>query len=306
MSKRISSIEATFLHGHFSLSHKFSDGVNIIFGNNGGGKTTLLNILSNALNGQFNQFGLLDFSNIQIEFDDNKILTISKFSAQEHDSDDTIVVKLDDNLIFSTSTSQAVSDFDILKKKDLEINKYELPAIIYFPAYRVLYDYLNLSSEKNYQILSPFSPLIQFPSLKEIENKLREEATLSEISSETKLFIESVNKFYENKKIVVNLNSNLPPFEIIYDDKKTSRQLSSFSSGERQITTILFAISQSKQGGIVLIDEPEISLHLEWQRKILRIISTIFKPEQIISCTHSPIIGADFELNELDFRFVGS
>jgi len=305
VARKLASLEAQFLYGHFSLTYKFTEGVNVIFGNNGGGKTTLLNILANALNGQFNQFAFLDFSKINIEFDDGRTISISKFREQEFDSEEIISVSLDDDVLFSIPVSRVSAEYSDLSKIYLDLIEYELPYVIYFPAYRTLYDYLNLTSGEDHQMLSAFSPVINFPSLKEIEEQLRKESKSTTVSTETIMFIESVNKFFENKKLKLNLGSTVAPFELVYDDNKVSRQLTSLSSGERQITTILYAVSQAKQGGIVLVDEPEISLHLEWQRKILRVISSLFQPEQIIACTHSPVIGADFELKELDFRFVG-
>jgi len=50
---------------------------------------------------------------------------------------------------------------------------------------------------------------------------------------------------------------------------------------------------------IVLIDEPEISLHVDWQRLLLKKISEQLHDRQVIVCTHSPIIGADYDLTEL-------
>ncbi len=46
---------------------------------------------------------------------------------------------------------------------------------------------------------------------------------------------------------------------------------------------------------IVLIDEPEISLHVDWQRKLLQKMSEQLGNRQIIVCTHSPVIGGDYE-----------
>ena len=46
---------------------------------------------------------------------------------------------------------------------------------------------------------------------------------------------------------------------------------------------------------IVLIDEPEISLHVDWQRHLLQKMSEQLGERQIIVCTHSPVIGADYE-----------
>jgi predicted ATP-binding protein involved in virulence len=302
---KLRNIEAILLYGHFYLKHTFVNGVNIVYGDNGGGKTTLLNILTNALNGNFNRFVFLEFSMINIEFDDGKILSITRNPPDIYD-DETINVSIDDELIVYIPISEITADAEVLEKKYTEIEKYELPQILYFPAYRILYDYVKIASSEVFNLLSGFSPSLYFPQLIEIEERLKKESLLGNISPETDSFVENINKFYSNKKLKLNEGSESRPFEILYEDGHKSKQLTTLSSGERQITTIIYAVSQAQQNRIVLIDEPEISLHVGWQRKILKTIETMFRTEQIIACTHSPVIGADYELAELEFRFVGN
>lgn len=302
---KLKSIEAIQLHRHFSLNHVFTDGVNIIFGNNGGGKTTLLNIVANALNGNFNRFAFLEFSSINIEFDDGTEFTISRNIPSDQNEEEMISFYINEELIASISALQITSSDNVLEEQYTELMKFDLPRVVYIPAYRILYDHLSISPSEKIKMLSAFSPTFYFPNLSEIEERLKTEGMSGQISSEISLFIESLNKFFENKKIEINKDENLPPFEIIYDDKIKSRELMSLSSGERQISTMLYAITLVKPGDIILIDEPEISLHVGWQRKFIRTIFSMHSSEQLIACTHSPVIGADFELKELEFRFVG-
>lgn len=48
-------------------------------------------------------------------------------------------------------------------------------------------------------------------------------------------------------------------------------------------------------GRVVLIDEPEISLHIDWQRKLLPEIVKQLSEKQLIICTHSPIIASKYQ-----------
>lgn len=75
--------------------------------------------------------------------------------------------------------------------------------------------------------------------------------------------------------------------------------ISLLSSGEKQIVFragYLLKNIGSLSGGIVLIDEPEISLHPSWQEKYIEFVKKIFTDEQgviraqIIIATHSPFI----------------
>ena len=69
--------------------------------------------------------------------------------------------------------------------------------------------------------------------------------------------------------------------------------LSDLSSGEKHILTILGkAVLSRKYGSIFIADEPELSLHLDWQRMILPSIIKLSPKSQIIVATHSPSIHA--------------
>ena len=67
------------------------------------------------------------------------------------------------------------------------------------------------------------------------------------------------------------------------------------SKGELRLLSILLtAYSQHFNGyGILLIDEPELSLHIEWQKSLIRYIKAINPNLQIIIATHSPNIIVD-------------
>ena len=66
--------------------------------------------------------------------------------------------------------------------------------------------------------------------------------------------------------------------------------LDDLSSGERQILLLLVEIVRRiKPGGIILIDEPEISLHPTWQRALVAALDKIIEQydAQVIMATHS-------------------
>lgn len=50
---------------------------------------------------------------------------------------------------------------------------------------------------------------------------------------------------------------------------------------------------------VILIDEPEISLHPQWQKKIIDVYESIGKNNQFIIATHSPHIIGYIELKQL-------
>lgn len=67
--------------------------------------------------------------------------------------------------------------------------------------------------------------------------------------------------------------------------------LRSLSSGERQLLTILLEATMAERSTL-FIDEPELSLHIDWQRDLIDAIQHINPRAQLILATHSPEIMA--------------
>lgn len=72
--------------------------------------------------------------------------------------------------------------------------------------------------------------------------------------------------------------------------------LDDLSSGEKQIVSLMSHLHLSPSPKLVLIDEPELSLSIDWQRKVLLDIANSPSVVQLLAITHSPFV---FE-NELD------
>ncbi len=95
-----------------------------------------------------------------------------------------------------------------------------------------------------------------------------------------------VNKFLNNKFFKLERNGEFKIFSGIRPVK-----LKDLSSGEKHILAILGRAALSKDKGSVFIaDEPELSLHLSWQRMMLPSILELSPKSQIIVATHSPAI----------------
>jgi predicted ATPase len=70
--------------------------------------------------------------------------------------------------------------------------------------------------------------------------------------------------------------------------------LASLSSGEKQalrVFTEVLAVGESA----VLIDQPEISLHIDWQKNLIKYMQTLNPHAQLLLATHSPEIMADLK-----------
>ena len=65
------------------------------------------------------------------------------------------------------------------------------------------------------------------------------------------------------------------------------------SSGERQLFVLLTHLAfnrKTKEADVLIIDEPELSLHLKWQQRFVDAISATSPSTQVILATHSPAI----------------
>lgn len=123
----------------------------------------------------------------------------------------------------------------------------------------------------------------------------------------SRAFEASVNKFLERKVFRIggqrSLSARTRGSVSVVTEGGHSYGISALSSGERQILTMLYSASRTKfSSNVFLIDEPELSLHIDWQRIILRELQNNAPNCQIIACTHSPEVGADHLEETQDFE----
>ena len=63
------------------------------------------------------------------------------------------------------------------------------------------------------------------------------------------------------------------------------------SSGEKQMLAILLTVLvEDQQPYVLFMDEPEVSLHIEWQKRLIDLIVELNPNVQIILTTHSPAV----------------
>jgi len=63
------------------------------------------------------------------------------------------------------------------------------------------------------------------------------------------------------------------------------------SSGEKQLLAILLTVLvEDLQPYVLFMDEPEVSLHIEWQKRLIELIVELNPQVQIILTTHSPAV----------------
>ncbi|MDN4128125.1 AAA family ATPase [Pantoea ananatis] len=99
-------------------------------------------------------------------------------------------------------------------------------------------------------------------------------------------FISQLNSFLEESGKTIRRDHGE---WVIITDSSQRLTLEQLSSGERQLAYILAtAANTCGKPTLFLMDEPEVSLHLSWQEKILDAIMNVNPQMQIIAVTHSP------------------
>lgn len=63
------------------------------------------------------------------------------------------------------------------------------------------------------------------------------------------------------------------------------------SSGEKQMLVILLTVLvEDNENYVLFMDEPEVSLHIDWQKRLIDLILELNPNVQIILTTHSPAV----------------
>lgn len=115
---------------------------------------------------------------------------------------------------------------------------------------------------------------------------------LDDLSRRIELLRDNVNRKFANKSIRIDRENG---FSAVGHDG-TPLDLESLSSGEQHELVLLYdLLFRVQPNTLVLIDEPELSLHVGWQKRFLPDLLEIVKTAQFdaLVATHSPFIVGD-------------
>lgn len=148
------------------------------------------------------------------------------------------------------------------------------------------------NTEKNdiAELIFNYRELIRIERFTKIASATEKEK--EKLLSKPKLFVETINKFIRDssgdKEIIINEEGNI---KFIANNTSKPISVHYLSSGERQLliffANLIFNVDNSKNG-IFVVDEPELSLHLYWQRIFVEEARKINPNIQMIFATHSP------------------
>lgn len=101
-------------------------------------------------------------------------------------------------------------------------------------------------------------------------------------------FLETISRLFSRGKKLQLTDNEL---QILLADGRML-PIANLSSGEKHLIKILLS-SMTSGSNAILIDEPELSLHLDWQRLFVQTILSLNPTCQLILASHSPEVMAD-------------
>lgn len=281
----------------------------ILTGKNGSGKTSVLNALSHYLNEVAKTYNLVNYTS-NLDYFKNKLY---KLKEQNDEHDDVIEAKRNIEL-YETEIEKIKNgislEFNIsLKNFTYNFEKSNF-VLAYYKAERIFSADIPKHVEKinlkdKYTIdEQPGQIFVKYLLDMKVTEALARNNGNVEKADEIKFWFEKfeelLQRVFEDDSLKLIFDEETFTFSI----KEENRELFDFntlSSGFAAVLDIILDIiirmeKQSnktfdfKMPGIVLIDEIETHLHLELQKKILDLLTTIFPNIQFIVSTHSPFI----------------
>lgn len=145
------------------------------------------------------------------------------------------------------------------------------------------------------EYITPFLDYYQDEKIKSvlklyIDDSNRKLEIYEDLSMRISLFLSIINGKFFNKVFKIDKEKGFV-FTSLSDGKDIS--LAGLSSGEQHEVVLFYKLLfNTSKGTLLLIDEPEISLHISWQKKFIDDLLRVIKinPIDIIIATHSPDI----------------
>ena len=264
----------------------------VLAGSNGSGKTRILESIKDYFESYIDIQAIKIINNLQIFFEKEEKECIDKIGSEKYFYSALKYFSLNDKKENLNDSSYLVI------KKNLLI----LPKIIYVPT-EINFQKMNTASTTLVQEYN-FINIVNTNLIKDIPSYIATKMISAMLKNKNekvgdvqKKVFDEINEIFEILDIDVKAEDisqdgkNMPIFENSSGDKFDINEL---SSGEKQLFLRTLAIKMlNPQNSIILIDEPELSLHPKWQQRIVDVYKKIGKNNQIIIATHSPhILGS--------------
>ena len=262
----------------------------VLAGINGSGKTTFLKAIVNILTDKNNQ----EDTKIMLDIDENEEVYLKNLF--------NVVIENDKYFNISKPTLYR------FEPSSLNYGEKEKPRLVFLPT-EINFSNLevktrNYKSENNFYCLIDQNIINDVPSylVSLVNTEIFKYEDLP-IKEAIKKICDEINSIFnlldmDIEMIGVNKNSdNMPLFKNKFG---IEFDINSLSSGEKQLFLRAMTLKMLDiNNSVILIDEPEISLHPKWQQKIVKVYEGIGENNQIIIATHSPHIVSSVKSESL-------
>lgn len=189
----------------------------------------------------------------------------------------------------------------ITRKKELleRLGKYDdlLPNLVFLEAKNR--DIVTQITETTNKVPTPEPYYVWFKSYDRSQDEL--EGLLRNVKlrnpEEFYKILAGINQFFGGKKRIIDFDNQLRLMIQVDNPKPTTHFLDKLSSGEQQCLIMMVMVSRwLMPGGVVLIDEPDLHLHVSLQRHFIHELEKIVHSRngQLIVTSHSPEMWDEF------------
>lgn len=258
MAEKIKSIEISSLwSGHKHIVWELRPDVNVLSGRNGEGKSTILNRMVQHLH-ELPSSG--------------EIIGKGRFGVRiDFEPADATCIRYD---IIRSFDRQLLRGDRILESGNVAVNT-ELDWQLYLVQRRYL-DYQVNVGNRMIQLLTSGDPEARERATNAANLKTRFLDLVDDLFSETGKHVDRNS----NELMFIQYGETLPPYKL--------------SSGEKQMLLILLTVlTEDEQPYVLFMDEPEASLHFEWQKRLITMVRELNPNAQVILTTHSPALIMD-------------
>ena len=277
---------------------------------NGFGKTTILDFINAAMHQSYDKMFLIPFQQFELFYDEagSDILykyAVTRIEEKSAAADTDIVQTLSRTLNIKLqrvngTEETLIEQFSVKQTPDGEVKTDGITANteMFFVSRTCFYltDDRNLVQKKDNIRVEEETLVIEDipvnPYPKELKEILNSPEKSKKFEPQIQAFSDIINRCeFANKQLEVDKRFG---FRFVSNDElHTILALNQLSSGEKQmIIQVYELLFRAQSGTLVLIDEPELSLHMMWQMNYLKNLSQIaqLRGFQCIVATHSPQI----------------
>ena len=277
---------------------------------NGFGKTTILDFINAAMHQSYDKMFLVPFQQFELFYDEAGSDTLynyavtrieEKSAAADTDIVQTLSKTLNIKLQRINGTEESlIEQFSVKQTPDGEVKTDGITANteMFFVSRTCFYltDDRNLVQKKDNIRVEEETLVIEDipvnPYPKELKDILNSPEKSKKFEPQIQAFSDIINRCeFANKQLEIDPRFG---FRFVSDDElHTILTLDQLSSGEKQmIIQVYELLFRAQSGTLVMIDEPELSLHMMWQMNYLKNLSQIaqLRGFQCIVATHSPQI----------------